>query len=432
MNKVYSVFFIFFSLMLLSCCNSYGQDISNLLEKPKTELLPQNLGLKSGESFVISHDIDLRGKRCRIPPNVTLVFRGGKFMNGELYGQNTKIEYSDIIFDKVLITGSWICPVIKSSMFADLSYGNSLKDVLALINPNIHNKVIINEGKYILVALKPTDSCLPVLGNTELIINGTIELAPNEYGKYYMIHVMGDDVIVRGNGELIGDRPKHQGKEGQWGFGIYVNKSHHVKICDLSIRDCWGDCIYIGGKSTDVIVNNCNLSYGRRQGISITSAGDVMIKNCYISNVAGTAPEYGIDVEPNQNDTVRNVKIRNVVIDNCIGGMMAYGNAEGAVISNVDIRNCTVYASKKIPIRFIGCQKAKAINCKLTGSANLESVLCKDVGKAIVKRNHFYFIDLYKEGTKGIIKRIVRKNKNTRINLQNCENAVVNPNWEEQ
>ena len=167
--------------MLLSCCNSYGQDIPNLLEKPKTELLPQNLGLKSGESFVISHDIDLRGKRCRIPPNVTLVFRGGKFMNGELYGQNTKIEYSDTIFDKVLITGSWICPVIKSSMFADLSYGNSLKDVLALINPNIHNKVIINEGKYILVALKPTDSCLPVLGNTELIINGTIELAPNEY-----------------------------------------------------------------------------------------------------------------------------------------------------------------------------------------------------------------------------------------------------------
>lgn len=417
---------------MLSCCNSYGQDVPDFLEKPKTEIKPQEIGLKIGETMVISQDVDLQGKRCIIPPDVTLVFKGGKFKNGELYGQNTKIEYSDIVFDKVLLSGSWICPVIKSSMFADLSYSNSLKDVLALVNPNLQNKVIINEGKYILVALKPTDSCLPVLGNTELIINGTIELKPNEFGKYYMIHVMGDNVIIRGKGELIGDRPKHQGKDGQWGFGIYVNKAHHVKICDLSIRDCWGDCIYIGGKSTDVVINNCKLSYGRRQGISITSAGDVVIKNCHISKVAGTAPEYGIDVEPNQNDTVCYVKIRNVVIEDCVGGIMAYGNAEGAVISNVDIRNCTMFASKKIPLRFIGCQKAKAINCHLTGSANLESVLCKDVEKAIVKRNHFYFINLKDEGVKGVIKRVARKKETERINLQNCGDAIINPNWVEE
>lgn len=429
MNKFYLVCLFLSLLMGLSCCNSYGQHKPNLLEKSKIELLPQDIGLITGKSYVISQDIDLQGRRCIIPPNVSLVFKGGKFKNGELHGQNTKIDYSGVVFDKVLISGSWICPVIKSSMFADLSYGNSLKDVIALVNPNIHNKVIINEGKYILVALKPTDSCLPVLGNTELVINGTIELAPNEYGKYYMIHVMGDDVVVRGKGELIGDRPRHMGKEGQWGFGIYVNKAHHVRICDLSIRDCWGDCIYIGGKSTDVVIDNCNLSYGRRQGISITSAGDVLIKNCHISNVAGTAPEYGIDVEPNQNDTVRNVKIRNVVIDDCIGGIMAYGNAEGAVISNVDIKNCIMYASKKIPLRFIGCQKAKAINCQLTGSANLESVLCKDVENAIVKRNHFYYISLKDEGVKGVIKRIIRKKETERINLQNCVNTIVSPNW---
>ncbi len=313
-------------------------------------------------------------------------------------------------------------------MFEDLSYDNSLKDVLALANPEIHNKVIIGEGNYSIVATKPTDSCIPVRSNTELIINGTIVLAPNSYGKYYMIHVLGDDVVIKGKGSLIGDRPKHIGEEGQWGFGIYVNRSHRVSISGLSISECWGDCIYVNGMSSDVMIKDCRISYGRRQGISVTSAKNVTIKDCYISNIAGHAPEYGIDVEPNANDTVHVVKISNVVIEDCVGGIMAYGNASNAYIGNVEIKNCKMYASKKIPIRFIGCENAKAFKCELTGSANLESILCEDVVNATIYRNTFQFIGIMKEGARGVLKRLTSKEEKDRINLKNCGNTSIYSN----
>ena len=92
-----------------------------------------------------------------------------------------------------------------------------------------------------------------------------------------------------------------------------------MDIYDLTIRDCWGDCIYIGTESTNVRINSCTLDHGRRQDISITSAGRVMIENCIISNVRGTAPEYAIDIEPNKNDIIESVIIRNVKSIDCKG-----------------------------------------------------------------------------------------------------------------
>lgn len=429
--KIFLVFSLLGTVFDFSCCDSYCQDVPQLfLNKPSLALSPHELGIHAGETYVVKQDIDLQGKILKIPQNVTLDFRGGRFRNGELSGQDTKILYSDTIFDKVIISGSWICPRISTSMFADLNYGNSLKDVVALINPSIKNKVVIEEGRYTIYALNPTESCILVKGNTEMIINGTIELAPNEYSKYYMIHILGDNVTIKGKGELIGDRPNHLGTSGEWGFGIYINKSNHVSISNITVRDCWGDCIYVGGQSTDVSIRNCTLSHSRRQGISITSAENVLIKGCCISRIEGTAPEYGIDIEPNQKDTVRNVVIRDVVISDCIGGMMAYGNAEGAYISCVDVKNCNVHSTKRSPLRFIGCHKVKAINCNLKGTANLESVLCEDVSQATIKRNHFLYIKLNEKGLKGAFKRILRKTK--RINLLNCTDVNVGLNWESE
>lgn len=416
------------SLTDLTSCAQTSNYEHSLLIRPKEVIQPHDIGIYEGQRYIIDSVIDLQGKLCVIPTNVTLVFKGGIFKNGALVGQNTKVEYNGLAFDKVILEGAWICPVIKTSMFVDLSYANSLKDVVALVNPDIHNKVIIEEGKYTVVAQKSADSCIPVRGNTELIINGTIELAPNSYGKYYMIHVLGDDVIIRGKGSLVGDRPKHIGEEGQWGFGIYVNRSHGVTISDLSVSECWGDCIYVNGMSSDVTINSCKISYGRRQGISITSADNVSIKDCYISNIAGHAPEYGIDVEPNANDTVHVVKISNVVIDDCVGGIMAYGNATDAYIGKVEIKNCKMYASKKIPIRFIGCENAKAVKCELTGSANLESILCEDVVNATLYRNTFQYIGIMKEGARGVVKRLSSKEGKDRINLKNCSNTSIRSN----
>lgn len=417
------------SLTDLTSCAQTTHNEPSLLKRPKEVIQPHEIGIYEEQRYIIDSVIDLQGKICVIPNNVTLVFKGGIIKNGALVGQNTRIEYNGLAFDKVILEGTWICPLIKTSMFADLSYANSLKDVMALVNPEIHNKVIIDEGKYTVIAQKLADSCIPVRGNTELIINGTIELAPNEYGKYYILHLLGNDISIRGKGSLCGDRKQHLGTDGQWGFGIYLNKVHRVKITGISISECWGDCIYVYGNSSDILIKNCNLSYGRRQGISITSANNVTIQGCTISHIAGTAPEYAIDIEPNQNDTVRVVNIKNVTIEECVGGIKIDGNSPGAYIGKVDVKNCKVSATRRIPIWFFKCKSARAERCDITGSANIESIACEDVGTATIKHNSFNNISLMKEDKKSIVKRLLSREDKERIVTKNCGKTTMHSNW---
>ena len=44
----------------------------------------------------------------------------------------------------------------------------------------------------------------------------------------------------------------------------------------------------------------CMISNGRRQGLSITSGDNILVENCQIRKVYGTAPQYEIDIEPTQ------------------------------------------------------------------------------------------------------------------------------------
>ena len=148
-----------------------------------------------------------------------------------------------------------------------------------------------------------------------------------------------------------------------YGMGVNLAKCKNVDIYDLTIRDCWGDCIYIGTESTDMRINNCTLDHGRRQGISITSTGKVLVENCVISNVGGTAPEYAIDVEPNKNDIVESVIIRNVTSIDCRGGFLTWGGAENCSVNNVELYDCYVKGATKPDYAFNTSNVIKVVNC---------------------------------------------------------------------
>ena len=97
------------------------------------------------DGYIIDKTIDLKGKTLYLPPGITIQMRGGKFKNGILKGDNTRLKYNEkkIIFDRVNITGSWKVSNISTTMFETLDYTNSLRDVLALSNPEIKNTIYI-------------------------------------------------------------------------------------------------------------------------------------------------------------------------------------------------------------------------------------------------------------------------------------------------
>lgn len=350
----------------------------------------RHLGHVEKDRIVVDKDVDLKGKACSIPEGFTLEFKGGIIKNGTLIGTNTKIFCKGKAFDHVVIKGTWNVPQISTSLFVNLSDDNALKNVMALTNEAVNNVVTIEKGDYWVAARKESDKCLVVNSNTTLIINGTIQLKANDYTHYNILYVKGENISIRGQGAIIGDKPDHYGDKGEWGMGITVWQGRRVNMTDLTVKDCWGDCIYVGGGSKNVTIENCYLDNGRRQGISVTKADDVTISHCKISNVRGTKPEYAIDLEPNEGDRVRNVLIEHVEVYNCVGGFKAtvYKDRRTRLVDNVRIRHCLLNVHQKVPIRLKRCTSVEIENCTINTSNALPAIFSEDVATLKVNNNN--------------------------------------------
>lgn len=372
--------FIFLANMLLlaNCgCSSAKQTAQNAksintkVENSKLDMSKyKTLPIKANNTYTLKSNWDLKGETYVLPEGVTLKSRGGVFKNGTLIGNETKIDSKKPLFEKVSIMGDWNVSVISTNLFTTLDYENSLRDVLALANPEVENNVVI-EDKVYTVSAKSFQAALDICSNTTLIINGTIQLLPNEYKGCSILQIKGsENVVVKGSGSLIGDKKKHTGTEGEWGHGINILKSNNVTIDGLNVKSCWGDCIYVGNESSNIIIDNCSLNDGRRQGISVTSADGVVINGCKITNVFGTAPQHGIDIEPNKGESVNNVRIENVAISNCHGGIMSW-RPESASIGDIIIKNCTISNIKvPAPINMRLANKVLIKDCEIESMAD--------------------------------------------------------------
>ena len=354
------------SMFITSCGYSQPRVVAGLPE-PIDTVSYSVLGPTKNGSIIIRDTIDLGNQLCIIPADITISFKGGYVKNGALEGNNTKLKSCSTCFEKVRILGTWNVPVIKSSLFGDLTYDNALRDVVALASPTVNNRVYIEKGTYQVSANYNDDVCIPIGNYTELILDGDIWLTPNDYRNSNIIRATGNNIMIRGKGTICGDKHTHIGNSGEWGMGIDVEDGHNVLISDLTIKDCWGDCIYVGSKSTDVKIQKCKLNHGRRQGISITSANGVKIKNCIITNVGGTNPEYAIDVEPNKGEEVDNVVIEGVTVDKCRGGFLVYGKANNAKVGKITIKNSSLTNVPKMPISLQKCDTAIVDNIIFEG-----------------------------------------------------------------
>lgn len=373
--------------------------------------------------MLLTSDIDLKGKTMKIPENTILVGRGGVIKNGTVVGTNTTIETNKAVFSDVSIKGTWMLPEISTSLFANLKRVNSLKDVLALANPSIKNTVIIGEGAYTVEAKHEEDACLTVCSNTEMVLNGSITLMPNSFLKCDVIRLEGENIILRGKGQIVGDKFTHTGTEGEWGMGIRISNAKNVTVAGLTIKNCWGDCIYINKQSKNVVIDGCRLDHGRRQGISVICADGVTIRKCVITNVGGTNPQYGINIEPNAKDYVDHVKIDHVTIAQCKGGITTLGrkrNWKHIQIGSVHITDCDISSTKRIPLRLRTTKNVTVRNCRIHSPYDINAVLADGVDNIQLVENHIEFDDNLIASAKRFLKTIKAGEEILPIKVSNC------------
>jgi hypothetical protein len=130
------------------------------------------------------------------------------------------------------------------------------------------------------------------------------------------------NLVIRGYGATLRmhkrDYQNPPYSKAEWRMGIALRGCRHVLIEGLRIESSGGDGFYVDGSgdsgwSEDITIRNCTAYDNHRQGLSVISVVNLLVENCLFANTWGTAPEAGIDLEP---DTEKN-RLVNCVIRNC-------------------------------------------------------------------------------------------------------------------
>lgn len=166
------------------------------------------------------------------------------------------------------------------------------------------------------------------------------------------------------------------------GNGIQVVSSKNIVIKNLTISNMTGDAICVGGRyvdgsgykkhpvSYDVIVQDCHLFNCRRQGVTIGGIVNMIVARCYIHDIKGTAPQFGIDIE---GDIFKNENIiikGNFFEDNGAGDIV---NCDG---KNVNVQNNLLTGTVGLNI---GQNLTLKNNiCLGTWIMNISTLNCKD------------------------------------------------------
>lgn len=246
-----------------------------------------------------------------------------------------------------------------ANVYADATHGIGTGDDTAYLQAKVDalagfglETITIHDGTWMIEATGAdgANRGLVLPSNTNLVIKpaATLQAIANNLTVSSVISVaLAENVTISGGGTIIGERVAHVGATGEHGMGITLLHVSNVVVENLTIKDCWGDCIYVGGNNwgissadpcTNVLIQNCTLDNARRQGVSVTLGEDIRIRDCVVTNINGVAPEYGIDIETNDiTKPCRRVSIEGCYFTGSTGG----GVVIGSTSEDVSLTGCT-------------------------------------------------------------------------------------------
>jgi len=213
--------------------------------------------------------------------------------------------------------------------------------------------VYVPAGTYI---ISPSTQVV-MKSNTKLnLASGATLKAKSSSGSFTTVILINNvsNVSVTG-GKIVGDRTS--GATGSENKGITVLGSNNVTISGVAVSNFRGDGIYVGAGWSggqnycgNMVINNFTIDNCSRQGITVISAKNLTIKDGVITNISGTSPQNGIDLEPNYStESLYNVLIENIVTKNCgnVGILVALPNVKGTASNpiSITIKNLQNYNS---------------------------------------------------------------------------------------
>lgn len=176
----------------------------------------------------------------------------------------------------------------------------------------------------------------------------SIKLLAHNTDSYQMMRIWDASNVNIESPYLDGSKSLNAATSGEWGMGISIAGSSNVTITSPTTINCWGDGIYItnsyvedGVTSKAVTITNHLADGCRRQGVTIISGDTITFDHPVWQNIGGTAPQAGLDIEPNDNTAVfRAIRIVSPKTLGCAGPgiQIDLGSLAGPVAKIVDIQ----------------------------------------------------------------------------------------------
>jgi len=323
--------------------------------------------------------------------------------------------------------------------------GDGVADDTAAINLALGSSttVYFPNGRYLINAraVAVTNVCglsgqlkagLIVPSNRHLIFdtNASLIVSHTKNSSYNAIIAIDETNIEIDGGKLIGDRINQGKRTGEFGYGLVLAGCSNVLIRGFSSVSNWGDglflcCGAVNSGNMGVSLIDCSFSDNRRNNISILAGKKIVIENCALLRAKGTAPQSGIDIEPDMGNLlgiapeVSSVIISNCLIQNNTSSGIDFQHApkdKRVVIRDITVSGCLVESNGQSGIyhgsltqggicitnNVIRCNSVRGLN--LTGMRN--SFICNN----IISSNGSYGIELSSSRDCSISKNIFWNN----------------------
>ena len=195
----------------------------------------------------------------------------------------------------------------------------------------VHGTLIVPHGIYRTTATLFPRSDTTISGPG--VIDGhVLDTDDHNAGQDPVIYILADDVHIEGI-TIVGNKAEYAAAT-EFKHGISIASSNRVTIRDVTTTDNKGDGVCVmagsgigsgnGDPCTQIVLDNVTAEYNHRQGLSVTSAIGLRVVGGSYSYTSGTAPQSGIDIEPDIDEHVIDA------VD--IVDVAAVGNAGSGVI----------------------------------------------------------------------------------------------------
>lgn len=218
------------------------------------------------------------------------------------------------------------------------------------------NKILIPAGTYLISPIFLKSNIVLILTKNTILkaVSNLLE------GQRLVNIILQQNITIYGNGGMI-TMNRSDYTTGEQRHGLWMNNSKNVTVYDLTSENCGGDGFCIGGYEAapcqNIALIDCHSYNNRRNALSITNAINVKILGGVYSNSNGTAPQFGIDLEPDSKvEALENILIKGVTTSYNRGGGISIvpGNLTLGSGSNLPV-TITIDSCKSIGDGRDGC-----------------------------------------------------------------------------